>query len=262
MLENPDTHGLVRAGRTARLAVALFVLAEVIRTLTDQDTQIRLAWYAGLMAAYVLLFLFTLLSPRLPPWTCHVYLTFQSALVLAMLALDPKVDAITGFFVPLAFQVPLFFAGNSRWLWVAILALLTAGSLVLPLGILEGLALAMTPLAGVIGLPALLIAHQETEIAGTRARVMVEELTRTNQQLKSFAEQVEELAALRERNRLARNLHDTVSQHIFSIVLTSRSAELLLPQGAPQAREQLEHLQELTSDALRQLRSFISQMRP
>jgi signal transduction histidine kinase len=80
--------------------------------------------------------------------------------------------------------------------------------------------------------------------------------------LKSFAEQVEELAALRERNRLARDLHDTVSQLIFGIALTARSAELLLQQNATQARDQLERLGELTSQALSQLRSFIAQMRP
>jgi signal transduction histidine kinase len=73
---------------------------------------------------------------------------------------------------------------------------------------------------------------------------------------------VEELASLEERSRLARELHDTVSQLVFSITLTSRSAQLLLQQDSSRAREQLERLRDLCASALAQLRSLISQMRP
>ena len=38
---------------------------------------------------------------------------------------------------------------------------------------------------------------------------------------------VEELAALQERERLSRDLHDRVSQILFGMQLTSRSAALL-----------------------------------
>ena len=91
---------------------------------------------------------------------------------------------------------------------------------------------------------------------------MLAELRETNRQLQSHADQVEELAGLRERNRLARNLHDTVSQLLFSVVLTSRSAQILLDRDRPQVRRELEVLQELTATALNKLRSLISQLRP
>ena len=67
---------------------------------------------------------------------------------------------------------------------------------------------------------------------------------------------------MQERNRLARELHDTVSQQIFSISLTTRSAQLLLEREPDRVPEILKRLQSMTLDALSQLRLFITQLHP
>jgi signal transduction histidine kinase len=73
---------------------------------------------------------------------------------------------------------------------------------------------------------------------------------------------VEELAAMEERNRLARELHDSVSQTMFSLLLATRSAQILLERDPVRVRPQLEQLQELTQSALAQMRSLIAELRP
>jgi signal transduction histidine kinase len=60
---------------------------------------------------------------------------------------------------------------------------------------------------------------------------------------------------------VARELHDTASQIIFSIALTSRSAQILLKKDPERVAGQLERLQEMTASALAELRSLITQMR-
>jgi signal transduction histidine kinase len=65
-----------------------------------------------------------------------------------------------------------------------------------------------------------------------------------------------------ERNRLARELHDSVSQTMFSITLNVRSTQILLEREPSRVRPQLEQLQELSSRALSQMRALISQWRP
>ncbi len=251
-----------RAGGVARLAIALLLAAEVVRTLTDENTRQSLPLYAWLMAAYVLLFAVAGWRPRLPQGLLHAYLAAQSGLVLAMLAVNPEVDAVTAFFVPLAFQAALFFSGRILWMWVALLSLLTAGSLAYFLGVLEGLALAMSPTAFIIALPALMVANREAEISRLQSQALLEDLRGTRQKLEQYAGQVEELASLQERSRLARELHDTVSQLVFTVVLTARSAQLLLQQDRARVQGELERLREITGSALGQLRSLISQMRP
>ena len=91
---------------------------------------------------------------------------------------------------------------------------------------------------------------------------MIGELQETHQQLEVYASQVEELAALQERIRLARELHDSVSQLIFSINLNARSAQMLLKKDPARLPEILQRLQALTAEALSQLRSLITQLRP
>jgi signal transduction histidine kinase len=53
-----------------------------------------------------------------------------------------------------------------------------------------------------------------------------------------------------------------VSQLIFSINLTISSAQLLLKKDPVRVPEQLNVLQEMTSSALNQLRSLITELRP
>jgi signal transduction histidine kinase len=251
-----------RAGRVARLAVTLLLVALVTRTLFDENTQPFLVRYAGLMAGYLVLFALAGWGPRLPHVLLHAYLTAQSGLVVAMLAVNPEVDAVTAFFVPLSLQAALFFVGQALWLWVGALTLFTLGSLVFFLGALPGLALAMSPMAFIIAAPVFMVLNQETEAARARSQMMLGDLQETHRQLQGYAGQVEELASLQERSRLARELHDTVSQLVFSITLTCRSAQLLLQQDSSRARQPLERLRDLCASALAQLRSLITQMRP
>jgi signal transduction histidine kinase len=71
-----------------------------------------------------------------------------------------------------------------------------------------------------------------------------------------------ELSFVEERNRLARDLHDSVVQKLFGVVLAAQSADTLFDRDQDSARGQVQKLQELTQDAIQELRSLIFQLRP
>jgi signal transduction histidine kinase len=76
-------------------------------------------------------------------------------------------------------------------------------------------------------------------------------------------ERSRELSAVEERNRLARDLHDSVVQKLFGIALAARSASMLLEQrGAGSAHDEVERLGELAQEAIGELRSLVFQLRP
>jgi signal transduction histidine kinase len=75
-------------------------------------------------------------------------------------------------------------------------------------------------------------------------------------------EQSKELSILSERNRLALELHDVVSQKLFSVMLTAEAAATQIDRDSDAAREQLERLRQLTGEALEELRSLILGLRP
>jgi len=75
-------------------------------------------------------------------------------------------------------------------------------------------------------------------------------------------ERSRELSILSERNRLALELHDVVSQKLFSLVLTAEAAGTLLDRDQAAARSHVARLQQLAREALEELRALILELRP
>jgi signal transduction histidine kinase len=75
-------------------------------------------------------------------------------------------------------------------------------------------------------------------------------------------ERSRELSMLSERNRLALELHDVVSQKLFSLVLSAEAAATLLDRDVPAARVQIDRVQQLAREALDELRLLILELRP
>jgi signal transduction histidine kinase len=76
-------------------------------------------------------------------------------------------------------------------------------------------------------------------------------------------ERSRELSILSERNRLALELHDAVSQKLFSLVLTAEAAGTVLGSGDGEAAgAHVARLGELAREALEELRSLILELRP
>ena len=81
----------------------------------------------------------------------------------------------------------------------------------------------------------------------------------TNAQLKIKAQ---EAAVIAERNRLARELHDAVTQTLFSASLIADVLPKLWDKDPQQAHERLEELQQLTRGALGEMRTLLMELRP
>jgi signal transduction histidine kinase len=75
-------------------------------------------------------------------------------------------------------------------------------------------------------------------------------------------EQSRELSIVEERNRLARELHDAVTQKLFGLVLSAEAAAMLLERDADEAQEEVRRLQALAQEALDELRSLVFELRP
>lgn len=72
----------------------------------------------------------------------------------------------------------------------------------------------------------------------------------------------QEKVALEERQRLARDLHDSVSQAVYGIVLGARTAQELLSKDPALVREPLEYVLRLSEAALAEMRALIFELRP
>ncbi|NOU92728.1 GAF domain-containing protein [Paenibacillus sp. LMG 31456] len=71
-----------------------------------------------------------------------------------------------------------------------------------------------------------------------------------------------ELARLEERNRLARDLHDSVCQILFSLSMTAKGVESLLNHDSNAVLSSIRDMQSLSQHALKEMRGLIMQLRP
>ena len=74
--------------------------------------------------------------------------------------------------------------------------------------------------------------------------------------------QAAELASSQERAHLARELHDSVTQALFSMTLVTRTTELLVDRDPAAAKEKLSSLRDLQREALAEMRALIFELRP
>ncbi len=97
--------------------------------------------------------------------------------------------------------------------------------------------------------------------SGLRQRA--EQARRRERELRILYEQAQELAALQERQRLARELHDSVSQALYGISLGAQTArEALESSDSRQAIASLEYVIALTEAGLTEMRALIFELRP
>jgi NarL family two-component system sensor histidine kinase LiaS len=72
----------------------------------------------------------------------------------------------------------------------------------------------------------------------------------------------QKLATLEERNRLARDLHDSVKQQIFAVAMQIGATKVLLKRDVDAAEVRLNEAQKLVNQAQQELTSLIRELRP
>jgi signal transduction histidine kinase len=69
-------------------------------------------------------------------------------------------------------------------------------------------------------------------------------------------------AVLEERHRLARELHDSVTQHLFSLTLVAQSVSSVYRRDPAEGDRRITRLLELSQAALREMRALLAELRP
>ena len=102
-------------------------------------------------------------------------------------------------------------------------------------------------------------------VSERRARGEVErlagELTAANQQLREYAAQIEDVATMEERNRLAREIHDSLGHYLTVVNVQLEAARAVLDSDSDQALDALNKAQSLTKEGLGEVRRSVAALR-
>jgi signal transduction histidine kinase len=100
------------------------------------------------------------------------------------------------------------------------------------------------------------------DASGDELGQLARDLNRMAEQIQALLATREELAVVEERNRLARELHDTVKQHVFANALLVRAARKQLDRDPQAARRHLQEAEELCAQTQQELIELIQALRP
>ncbi|MAT40892.1 MAG: hypothetical protein CL609_01025 [Anaerolineaceae bacterium] len=112
------------------------------------------------------------------------------------------------------------------------------------------------------------IANDELGELATSFNQMTTELKHRTQQLSQTSDELEikktqlKVATLEERQRLARELHDSVSQALYGIALGARTARTQLERDPAKVAEPLDYILSLAEAGLTEMRALIFELRP
>lgn len=92
--------------------------------------------------------------------------------------------------------------------------------------------------------------------------MLYHELQTANEQLQEYADMSERMAQTRERNRLAREIHDTLGHTLTGIAMGIDACMALIDNNPELTKVQLEKLSDVSREGIRDIRRSVSELRP
>ncbi|GAB4579526.1 MAG: hypothetical protein Fur0022_22640 [Anaerolineales bacterium] len=200
---------------------------------------------------------------RSVPWRVHLYLAFQTGLIFITSLFFWGVDFLALLYVPVTGQATYLLSRRPAYAWLAFLLVLNFIEQIFQFGWPDALSFILLYSAGLIFTSAFSIFTLQAETSRLQTESLLTELQATHQQLQQFAAQARELAIVQERNRLARDLHDSVTQALYGLTLQSEAAARQLEAGQTSyAVNQIREVRDTAQQALHEMRLMIFELRP
>ena len=216
----------------------------------------------GLLVFYLLLLLVEPALIARNPAYLHVINALQAGIGLFLLMFIGRMDFFALLFIPPTSQSIMNFPRKTAYFWIGGICLAMVAVLLVHFPISDSIGFVIIYPSAILLFAGFCYLAMQAEDAQDRSEALLADLQVANQKLQAYAAQVKDLAIVAERNRLARELHDSVTQIIFSLTLSAQSARILLDRDPPRVAAQLDHLQVLAQNALAEMRALIQQLHP
>jgi len=209
-------------------------------------------WALPVYAALLLVYLW---------WPCtynHFYLAVHLGLIVAATWLHP-IGLMLGF--TFSVYALLIYPDRRGALWVGLCALWPA----IHFGLSDSWPAFLFTLLGIaagygsIGFS--YVARRQAEQERRNTEALLAELQEAHRQLKASAGQAQELAVSEERNRLAREMHDTLGHHLTVSSVQLEAAQRLVSRDPERAIQLVETVRTQITDALGELRRTVATLR-
>jgi signal transduction histidine kinase len=239
----------------------ILVAAGVVGLRFDPPATVTLRWLVIILLAGIAVVQTRMPRRGSPPWRIHAYLGVHGGLVAALMFLQPGWTMYPVLYIaPITWAI-LHLPVRQGVYWIAAFTVATATSFAIGINLGEGLIALF--LYGVLYafIGAFASALARADAARRESQALLAELQETHDQLQEYALRAEELAVVEERNRLAREMHDTLGHRLTVASVQLEAAQRLCPTDSERAANMVGTVREQVREALAELRATVATLR-
>jgi signal transduction histidine kinase len=186
----------------------------------------------------------------------------QTLLTVGLFQLEANFSGLIVLYFVLSGEVMAVAPRRQGYFWVMVWGLLTIVFMAqlsgdIPAAMLNGLG----ALCGYLFIGSAASAQLRAEEANTESRRLLAELQTAHRQLQDYAARAEEWAVAQERNRLAREVHDTLGHRLTVAAVQLEGAQRLMTRDPERAASMVETVRAQVLEGLNELRRTVAALR-
>jgi len=239
----------------------ILVAAGVVGLRFHSPATVTLRWVVVILLAAIAIIQTRIPKGGSPSWKIHLHLGVHGSLVAALMFLQPGWTMYPVLYItPITWAI-LALPLRQGLYWIAAFTVATATSFAVGMNLSEGL-LALF-LYGVIYafIGAFAGALARADATRRESQALLAELQSAHEQLQEYALRTEEMAVVEERNRLAREMHDTLGHRLTVASVQLEAAQRLCPTDSERAAGLVGTVREQVREALSELRATVATLR-
>ena len=128
--------------------------------------------------------------------------------------------------------------------------------------ILSGVKSLLTSVSVLLFMFYMVLVIQVQRVENERILELNQQLDEANDQLKIYALNTEKMAETRERNRLAREIHDTIGHSLTGIIAGLDACQTLIGYSPEETKQQLEAVSKVARQGMKDVRRSVKALRP
>jgi len=219
-------------------------------------------WVLGLTTLFLTISVLFTFARRLHsrPYLA-IYLLVEAALTVALVALNPRMNFYVIWFYVLTIEAIMGFSRRMGLLWLVGFVILTVLTLTLVSPLDDVLITIPIYLGGFFFFATFANATFQANQARQESQQLLEELREAHARLQEYAGKAEQLAVSEERNRLSREMHDTIGHRLTVAAVQLEGVERLIALDPDKAAGMTAVVRDQIREALGELRRTVATLR-
>lgn len=240
----------------AYITILIFTILQVSVVQSIKDKLISVV----IMAIFTIIWRFYLPKIEKSKFYLNLFIFVETIIILTPLFLNINWGIFPYLFFVLSVFALMELPLKNGIIWIIIFSLISFVVFSYQLGLYQGALFGLLYGAGSLFFGGFGYALSIAIEARRKQEILLEELKLANEKLKEYASKVEQLTLIEERNRLSREMHDSIGHHLVSVSLQLEILKKIIKENED-ALKIVETLKKEISDSIQDLRDVVKTLR-